>query len=136
MGRLAVFPMLAMAVRAQSPSQQIQAQQQREIQARAEQQRHAVVRQQREAEDRQHAEERLLQRRAEAEPQRLQRQQAEPQSGQVSPQPVVTPVPVVPVQPRPDFSPGLMARAAAVGLLAGAAALFLGKAIQGRFLHN
>jgi hypothetical protein len=135
---LALLATGAVGALAQSPSQQIQAQQERALQERADEQRRAIIREQRENVDREHAEERLLQRRAAEEQERQAHAQPE-EMGQV-PELNREPPPVPPIvhqaQTGPDFSPSLVARAVGAGLLAGAAALLLGKMIQRRFLHG
>jgi len=134
MFRLAIS-MLALAAAAQQlpPDRQIQIRQQREAEERADQQRRELSRAQHEREEREHADELLIQRRAETERQ-LQVQAPEqlvpPQSA-----PEVVAAPIVDVQPKYDFSPGLLARSLGVGLLAGACALFLGRMVWSR-LHS
>jgi len=109
----------------QLPERQIQLHQQRDAEERGEQQRRELIRAQHEREEREHADELLIQRRAEAERQRQVQTPEQSAPPQFSPE--VVAAPIVDVQPKYDFSARLLARSLGVGLLAGACALLLGK---------
>lgn len=132
--RWLVIPALAVGLSAQQlPERQIQIHQQREAEQRADEQRRELIRAQHEREEREHADELLIQRRAEAERQRQVQTPEQSAPPQFSPE--VVAAPIVDVQPKYDFSTGLLARSLGVGLLAGACALLLGRMVWSR-LHG
>jgi hypothetical protein len=96
---------------------------------RAEEQQRQIVREQREQVEREHAEERLLQRRAEAAAKVAPSDQANAPRPLES-APIVVESSAQKIQRRLDFSFPLMARSAAAGLLAGLCAFLLGRLVQ------